>query len=174
VEKKIILPVTTQMSTLNKSDRDRQLSWLKPGSRIQQDQDLINFIEQNAFKKCYAIGEVDYFNSYVRFVEQGSVDFCICIQTANFDLDDLIDQINHVIMEHISPGGQIYLAFNRYQIKPKKYSSRLSEDFDTAIDQYVRSRIIAQVDKYIPCGNDGGNKFNWIHPLTRFYLRKNQ
>lgn len=170
----MILPVKTQISTLNKSDRDRQLSWLNPGSRIRQDQELIDFIEQNAFKKCYAIGEVNYFNSWVRFVEKGPVNFCICIQTSNFDLDDLINQLNHVILNHISPGGQIYLAFNRYQIKPKKYSSGLSEDFDTAIDQYVRIKIMAQIDRYIPCGNDGGNKFNWIHPLTRFYLRKDK
>jgi hypothetical protein len=152
------------------------LSWLVPGSRIRQDQELIDFIQQNEFEKCYAIGdgEVDYFKPWVHFVDQGPADLCICIQIASFDLDDLIDHINLVVQEQIVPDGQIYLALNRYQIRPKKYSTDLSEDFDTAIEQYVRRRISARVDRYIACGDDGGNRFNWIHPLTRFYLRKSQ
>lgn len=165
-------PVTTPTSILRNPDRSRQLSWLPPGTRIQQDQDLIDFIEQNAFEKCYAIGDVDYFRPWIQFVDQGPVDFCICIQIAPFDLDCLIDHINCVIQQKISPGGHVYLSFNRYQIAPKKYAEGLSDDFDTAIDQYVRGKIQAQVDRYIPCGGDGGNRFNWIHPLTRFYLRK--
>jgi len=167
-------PVTTLTSILHKSERSRQLSWLSPGSRIRQDQDLIDFIRQNAFEKCYAVGDVDYFSPWIQFVDQGPVDFCICIQTAGFDLDDLIDHINCMIQQKISAGGHVYLAFNRYQITPKKYADGLSDDFDTAIDQYVRAKIQARVDRYIPCGEDDGNQFNWIHPLTRFYLRKQQ
>jgi len=168
------LPVTIPTLISHKIDRQRQLSWLKPGSVIRQDQDLIDFIRQNAFEKCYPVGNVDYFRPWIQFVDQGPVDFCICIQTAAFDLADLIDHINCVIQQKISPGGHVYLAFNRYQITPKKYADGLSDDFDTAIDQYVRAKARAWVDRYIPCGEDGGNQFNWIHPLTRFYLRKQQ
>lgn len=153
--------------------RDRQLSWLIPGATIKQDQDLIDFIRSNGFKQCYAMGDAaDYFRTYIDFVKQGPVDFCLCIQNSDFDLDDLINDTNSMIAQHLSVHGRVYLSFNRYQIRPKRYGADLSEDFDTAIAQHVTRNIHARVDSYIACGEDAGNKFNWVHPLTRFYLSK--
>jgi hypothetical protein len=72
------------------------------------------------------------------------------------------------------PGSLIYLAVNKYVAIPNQYDCNLSPDYDTAIEQFINTRVNAKIEQYQPCGFDAGNKFNWVHPLTRFYLRAGQ
>lgn len=168
----LLLTIPTSMDHEPILNRDRQLSWLMPGSVIRQDQDLIDFIKSTGSSRAIGFGDVSYFNSHIEFVETSLVDLCIYIQTKKFDLDELITHINSVIDQNIVDQGKIYLAFNKYQIYPRKYAQNLPDDFDEAIGVYVKQKIHARIDTYKPCGLDGGNKFNWVHPLTRFYLTK--
>ena len=74
----------------------------------------------------------------------------------------------------MNPNGLIYLALNKYLVLPKCYDRNLSEDYDVAIEEFITKQINATVEKYYACGLDNGNRFNWVHPLTRFYLRVNK
>lgn len=132
----------------------------------------MDFIRRSGFTKCCALGDVEYFRCCIDFVQQEPVDFCIYIQNTEFDFDDLARDLNDVIATRVTPGGRIYLALNRYLIRPRRYAEDLSQDFDTAIGEYAARRILARIDTYLPCGSDGGNRFNWVHPLTRFYMSK--
>jgi len=158
--------------TLRPRDRARQTSWLLPGSRIRQDQDLLDFIKQINAKKAIGVGDISFFSPWIEFVDSGPVDLCICVETGSFDMNELISRINDIALRELSPEAWIYLSFNKYQIQPRCYDPTLPSDFDEAIRVYVTQRIESQVHEYRPCGLDGGNKFNWVHPLTRFYLRK--
>jgi hypothetical protein len=49
----------------------------------------------------------------------------------------------------------------------------LSTNYDCAIEEFISKNVNGKIEQYFACGNDGGNQFNWAHPLTRFYLRVN-
>jgi hypothetical protein len=159
------------MSTYPRPDRDGQLSLFEGQCRIQQDQDLIDIINRGNYKQALAIGAIDYFADFVEFVDSEPVDFCIYIQLQEFNFDDLVSNINGIIKNQMLPGSLIYLSLNKYVAQANCYDSTLSADYDTAIEQFITKNINATVEQYQPCGLDFGNKFNWIHPLTRFHLR---
>jgi len=152
--------------------RKRQLNWLLPGHTISQDQELIDFVHHTRAKKVLGIGAVSHFASWINFVDAGPADLCIYIETKSIDVDHLIDSVNRIINLNLVNEAWFYLSFNKYQILPRCYDKDLPEDFDDAIGVYVRRNVDAHVYEYKPCGLDGGNRFNWVHPLTRFYLRK--
>ena len=154
--------------------RELQLSLFDGNCRIRQDQDLIDAIVSNKYKKALGVGDVDYFTNFIEFVDRGVVDFCIYIQREEFDFDDLATNLNYIIKNNTAPGALIYLSVNKYAAIPSRHDCDLSADYDTAIEQFVSSRVNAKIESYYPCGFDFGNKFNWVHPLTRFYLRVDQ
>jgi hypothetical protein len=151
--------------------RELQLSLFAGNCRIQQDQDLIDVIVANQYTTALGIGDVDYFNNFIKFIDSDLVDFCIYIQRKEFDFEDLVDRINSVIKNNMAPGSLMYLSLNKYVAIPNKHNDNLSADYDTAIEQFIGARVNAKIESYQPCGFDFGNKFNWVHPLTRFYLR---
>jgi hypothetical protein len=83
----------------------------------------------------------------------------------------LCNNINHVIQHHMNSGGLIYLSVNKYLVTARCYAKELDEDYDQAIKQFVGQQITASIQTYWPCGLDRGNKFNWVHPLTRFLFK---
>lgn len=155
--------------------RELQLSLFNGDCRIRQDQELIDVIVSNKYKKALGVGDVNYFKNFIEFVNCGLVDFCVYIQQEEFNFNDLVDSLNCIIENNMSPGSLIYLSINKYVAIPGKYNaSNLSSDYDTAIEQFIRARVNAKIESYQPCGFDFGNEFNWVHPLTRFYLRIGQ
>jgi hypothetical protein len=158
----------------NKPDLTRkiQLSFFKPGCTIQQDQELIDIIANGKYTHAIGHGDIDYFSDYINFVQQGPVDLCIFIINHQFDFDDIVSQVNQTIQTQLRAGGLFYLSLNKYLAIPKNYDTTLPEDYDSAIEQFFLSRINFNICKYIPCGNDQGNQFNWAHPLTRFHIIK--
>lgn len=158
---------------MSNNARDFQLSFFDNAFRIKQDQDLIDLIQQHKFTKAKGKGNVEYFKQFIEFVQDQTVDFCIFIINEPFDFELLCQDVNDVI-QHMSPNGLIYLSVNKYLVNPRCYSEKLDEDYDQAIKQFVENRIKASIQTYWPCGIDNGNKFNWIHPLTRFLLKVNR
>lgn len=148
-----------------------QLSWFEPGHVIRQDQDLINTIVNGQYTHAVGYGDIDYFKNHINFVSSGPVNLCIYIANETFDFVQLIEHVNYVIKTQLNSLGLIYLSLNKYLAIPKLYDSELDNDYDCAIEQFVRKNVNAQIEQYYPCGNDGGTQFNWAHPLTRFYLR---
>ena len=154
-----------------KLTREIQLSWFESGSVIRQDQDLINTIVDGQYTQAVGYGNIDYFKNHINFVNSGPVDFCIYIVNKPFDFVQLIEHVNDVIKTQLNNNSLIYLSINKYLTIPKLYDSSLADDYDCAIEQFVAKNVNAQIERYHSCGNDGGNQFNWVHPLTRFYLR---
>jgi hypothetical protein len=154
--------------------RELQLGFFHNDCCIKQDQELIDLIQQHKFVRAIAKGSVNYFNQFVEFVEDQPVDFCIFIINEPFDFDILCQEVNTVIQQHMNANGLIYLSVNKYLVDPRCYSDQLDEDYDQAIKQFVERRVNAAIKTYWPCGNDHGNKFNWLHPLTRFLLQVNK
>lgn len=169
----MVLQVIIRILKLHKiiANRQVQLKLFEPGCCIQQDQELIDLIVSNNYKQAVGVGAVNYFSKFIEFVDSGKVNFCIYIQLKPFDFDGLASDINHVIATRMLPGSLIYLSLNKYNAQPKRYNTNLSSDYDVAIEQFINDRVGATVKKYQPCGFDSGNKFNWVHPLTRFHLR---
>lgn len=157
--------ITTHLS------RERQTIWIGKECRILQDQELINLIIENNFSKAIGVGSVDYFKDFIEFVQSGPVNFCIYIQTQEYNFWALAEHLNDIIANGLTSGALLYLSINKYQAVADCYDNLLAEDYDTAILQFVQKNINAKIENYYPCGNDGGVKFNWVHPLTRFYLR---
>ena len=151
--------------------RELQLSLFNGDCRIQQDQDLIDLIASSKYTQALGVGDIDYFNKFIKFVNSGKVNFCIYIQQKEFNFNDLVEDLNRIIETNMLPGSLIYLSVNKYVAVPARYDCNLSLDYDTAIEQFIKSRVNAKIEQYQPCGFDSGNKFNWVHPLTRFYLR---
>lgn len=154
-----------------KLTREIQLSWFAPGHIIRQDQDLIDTIVNGQYTQAVGYGSIDYFRNHIKFIDSGPSDFCIYIENKIFDFSQLIKHVNYVIKTQLNNNGLVYLSLNKYLAIPKMYDSSLADDYDCAIEQFVTKNVNARVEKYYSCGNDGGNQFNWVHPLTRFYLR---
>jgi len=168
------LPVITRTLILPNPPlptRELQLSLFKGHCRIQQDQDLIDTITANTYTQALAVGDVEYFANFIEFVDTVPINFCIYIQMEKFDFNDLVAKVNYIIKNQMVPGSLMYLAINKYMAEAKCYDSTLSADYDIALGQFITKNVYATVEKYLPCGLDGGNKFNWVHPLTRFWLR---
>ena len=154
--------------------RKTQLSWFEAGSVIHQDQQLVDLIQQNHYTKALGYGDIDYFKQYINIVESGPVDFCIYIENCfqqPYNFNELIDRVNYIIKMHMNSNGLMYLSINRYLAQPGRYAKNLSKDYDCAILEFVSRHVNARVERYFACGDDGGTRFNWAHPLTRFYLR---
>lgn len=154
--------------------RELQLSVFKENCRIQQDQELIDLIVANKYTQALGVGNISYFDEFIKFVNSGQVDFCIFMQQQEFNFNELVESLNNIIKHNMLPGSLIYLSLNKYVAIPDRYDCNLSSDYDTAIEQFISARVNANVEQYLPCGFDSGNKFNWVHPLTRFYLRVGQ
>lgn len=161
------------MINVDWTSRKKQLGFFNGTYIIKQDQELIDLIAANNYTQALGVGAVGYFSNYITLVDHGKVDFCIYIQDGKtpFDFNNLIDHVNTIVKENMNTNGSIYLSLNKYTVKPNHYSDNLPDDYDQAIKEFVSSRVNATVEKYYPCGLDGGNMFNWIHPLTRFHLR---
>lgn len=152
------------------TSRQRQLSWYDEPQIIRQDQDLIDLIKSNQYKTALGRGEVDFFSQYISFVDQGPVGLAIWIQVKEYHWDQLVHEINDVIQQ-VTSGGMLYLAVNKYAAVSKCYDPDLDDDYDLAIVQYITRHIKAKIEKHELCGLDRGLRFNWVHPLSRFWLR---
>ena len=161
------LPVTAQMLTW----REQQLSWSTEPVVIHQDQELVNYIQSNCIQSAMVHGD-QFFSQYITKVEHGPVDFIIWIENKLFDFDRLIADINLQINTRLTKNGVLYLSINKFLCIPKQYNNMLSENYEDAILEYVSDNVNARIEKYLPDRNSTSDQFNWVHPLTRFYLRK--
>lgn len=138
---------------------------------IQQDHDLVDFIINNQYTTALAYGDTEYFSRYVNLVKTGPVNFCIFIVNEPFDFDEIVKKINTAIKYHIVNDGIIYLSINKFLAFPTRYSNDRNVEYDQLIYQYVNENINAEILSYSYVKNDKGSMFNFVHPLTRFYLK---
>lgn len=154
--------------------RDLQLSFFDGLYVIKQDQELLDLIRTKNYRIALGIGAVGWLHQHIQLVNHGMVDLCIYILNEPFDFDQAIEKINSIIEQNMNSNGLIYWSLNKYLAKPKVYAQDLPDDYDQAIEQFVCRNVHADIEQYHACGKDQGIKFNWVHPLTRFYLRVRQ
>ena len=157
---------------MTKSWRAQQLSWFDKSVIIQQDQDLVDYIQHNNIKTAKIHGDDGYFSKYLTSVDNQLVDFIIWIENQQFDFADLVTRINHELQTTLNHNGVLYLAVNKFLCQPDCYDTELSDNYDDAITQYLNKNINASMELALPDYNTTGDRFYWAHPLTRFYFKK--
>jgi len=153
------------------NDRKYQLGWFEDGSVIRQDQDLLDYIQTNGFKSVKIKGDI--FLKEQIGDGQLPFDLCVYMVTQPFRFDELINDINQIMRDEMDQRGIMYLAINKYLATADNYDNDLSDDYTDAILEYVSENVNAEIIEYHRHLKDDGTGFNWVHPLTIFYLRKN-
>lgn len=151
------------------TSRQIQLGSFSNPILIKQDHELICYLKDHSYQTVYGHGDIDYFRQFVNIVDHRT-DFGIYIVNETFEYRRLIDHVNWVIENRINHG--LYLAINKFFAVPTDEFRDLDADYDIAIGQLMRQKIDADIDSYQYQSNDRGQFFNFVHPLSRFYLSK--
>lgn len=171
------LPVTARMLKLNNGTRlhdllmwhkmrKQQLKWYG-GNIILQDQELLNFVEHYQIEKIRYIGDSKHLELIVgKKSEQG--DMCVYLIKSSFKLDHVVEVCNEEL-QRLGAGGILYLALNKFLLEPCAQPT-VNPNYEAAIYDFVVSRIHYPLIRYHSGAIDGGKRFNWLHPLTRFYF----
>lgn len=152
--------------------RTLQLSAINEPVEIQQDHELIKYIRQNNITEAYGYGDVDYFCDRVTFVDYATNFGIVIINTSCYNFVWLKDTINSILHTKIQKNGVLYLAINKFLAQYIDQNAITEANYDLAIEQFIKINIDATIDSYQYEPNDCGQSFNFVHPLTRFYLRK--
>ena len=155
-----------------KNLRKIQLGAINEPIIIQQDYDLIDYIRQNNIIEASGFGDIDYFREHVRFVDYPTNFGIVIINESYYQFDWLKKYVNNILQNKIQTGGILYLAINKFLANGTTMQSITVQDYDLAIEQFVKLNINATIELYLYETNDRGQSFNFVHPLTRFYLRK--
>jgi len=153
--------------------REQQVNAFNQPISFKQDVELIDYIHTHNYTSALAHGDVDYFQNYINFVDHGPVEFCIFILNKPFSWEDLANNINYIIEKDLIADGVAYLSINKFLAELPKTTYNLNDDYDLAIEDYVKKHINASIENYYYKSDDHGQYFNFAHPTTRFYLRKN-
>jgi hypothetical protein len=133
----------------------------------QQDYDLIQFVTNNNIKAVKYLGDCSFLKSVLK---RNLPDPKICVFLVNqpFKFSELINTCNQEI-KNMLPNSFFYLAINKFLAIPEPQEN-VTDDYDDAIHEYIKNNINCNIIKYYNGKDDYGQKFNWGHPLTRFYF----
>lgn len=147
--------------------REIQLAWYG-GSTIQQDHDLEQFIINRNISSIEYFGDSDYLKLILeKEISPGQL--CVYLANRPIKLSDIVSNSNK-ILKRLQPEGVLYLSINKFLLVPEPQSV-VVDDYDDAIYNYLTTHIRATLIDYHSGKNDGGKKFNAVHPLTRFYFQ---
>ena len=146
--------------------RKQQLKWYG-GDIILQDHELLSFVENHNIQKIRYVGDSKHLELLVgKKSEHGEM--CIYLVKSPFKLDHIVDVCNQEL-DRLEPGGILYLALNKFLLEPCSQQN-VNANYESAIYDFVVSHIRCPLIRYHSGVIDGGKRFNWIHPLTRFYF----
>ena len=151
--------------------RKLQLNAINEPVIIQQDHELIEYIRQNNIIEAYGYGDTEYFFPYIKFVNH-PVNFAIAIITYPYSFEWLKLIVNDIIEKQLTKNGVLYLSINKFLASSIDHIPKLNDDYDLAIEEFIQANINASILSYTYDAGDRGQKFNFTHPLTRFYLKK--
>jgi hypothetical protein len=154
------------------SHRKLQLNAIKEPVIIQQDYDLVAYMRHNNITEAYGYGDIEYFSDYITFVEHATKFGIMIINTSCYNFIWLKDTINDILQNKIQNDGVLYLAINKFLAYHVVQNSTNKDNYDLAIEEFIRINVNATIDSYQYEPNDCGQSFNFAHPLTRFYLHK--
>jgi hypothetical protein len=148
--------------------KQTQLNWYG-GNTIQQDYDLQQFIFDNNITNIDYFGDCDQLQLHaVR--KKKHCQISIYIVNRPEKISNIVNKCNQIINQ-LKPKDFVYLSINKFLIQHEPGLSFV-EDYDESIFNYVSVTATLPVLKYYSGKNDSGKKFNWVHPLTRFYFLK--
>ena len=81
-------------------------------------------------------------------------------------------KFNDIIEKQLTKNGVLYLSINKFLASSIDHIPKLNDDYDLAIEEFIQANINASILSYTYAADDRGQKFNFTHPLTRFYLKK--
>jgi hypothetical protein len=140
-----------------------QLQWYE-GDITEQDYDLEQFVHSNGISGIKYIGDSEYLKPILE-KEHNSTNLCVYIVNSPFRFDDIIDICNN----ELKVNKFLYLSINKF-LAISESQDNINEDYDEAIYDYIKNHTNYPILKYKSGKEDGGKKFNWVHPLTRFYF----
>ena len=148
-------------------NRIDQLNWYKI-DMVAQDYDLLQFIVNNGIGSVKYLGDADFLKPIIQR-ESNNPTICIYIANQNFKFDTLLAQCN-LELRTMPNNSFLYLSINKFLAHAEPTTHVLSDDYDDAIFEYVKNKMQFPIIKYYNGKHDYGQKFNWLHPLTRFYF----
>lgn len=154
--------------------REQQLSWVDEPVIIQQDHDLVEYIQRNNISTAFVHGDHGFFAQYVTPINDPAK-LAIWIENQYdqlFDFDYLVDQINDVIQYNLCNNGVLYIALNKFLVCPRNYNKDLPDNYDDAITEYLKTHVNADMETALPSYDTKGDEFYWVHPLTRYWFKK--
>jgi hypothetical protein len=146
--------------------RDTQLKWYG-GTTIQQDVELAKFVIENDIHAVKYMGDSDYLKEIIER-EQHPATMIILLINHKFRFSEIVAMCNSELKK-LGPGGFLYLAINKFLAVPEPQNFTV-DDYDQAIHEYVKHNINFSMLQYHSGQDDSGKKFNWVHPITRFYF----
>lgn len=144
--------------------RQTQLDWYK-GDLLRQDADLIEFIQHHQIKSVTYYGQSEFLNLLLDLPQAESSDLAIYIVNSIFRYSDIVNDIKN----NMAYNKFIYISINKFLAIPEP-QNKVVDDYDAAIYNYVLENLNLGLLKYYSGKDDRGHRFNWAHPLTRFYF----
>lgn len=148
------------------SDKD-QLNWYA-GDLYYQDYLLQEFIIQNKIERICYLGDCNYIKTIINSQNNLNPQLCIFIVNSLFKFSEVVYTCNKNL-ENLGNGSWLYLSVNKFLAESEPQEG-IVEDYDDAIYNFIANRIKFKIVKYYSGKTDQGRKFNWVHPLTRFYF----
>lgn len=146
--------------------RDTQLKWYG-GDSLLQDQELCDFVSNNDICQIRYTGDSEYLESIIG-KKNNIGDMCIYLINSPFKFSEIVKIANQEIKK-LKPNGILYLSINKFLAKSEPQNN-VNSDYDSAIFNFVVDNVCYPLLKYHSGVIDGGQRFNWVHPLTRFYF----
>jgi|688.fasta_scaffold316783_2 hypothetical protein len=145
---------------------NRQLAWYG-GDIFEQDNKLLQFIEQHNLKGIKYLGDCEHVSAICK---NAATDYQLIVYIVNslFKFGDVIQTCNNEL-ERLKGNGFLYLSINKFLAHHEKHC-QVVDDYDNAIYDLITGHIHYKLLSYYSGQVDGGIKFNWAHPITRFYF----
>jgi len=143
-----------------------QLTWYN-GDMVLQDYDLYNFVCDNNINAIQYLGDTSHVESVVGN-KQPVGNLCVYIVNSPFYFSQVVAVCNQQIKK-LKTNKFLYVALNKFLAQPEP-QLETADNYDVSIFNFMTHHIEATLLQYHSGYLDHGQRFNWIHPLTRFYF----
>jgi hypothetical protein len=145
-----------------------QLQWYH-GDMILQDHELLHFVQHNKINKIKYIGDSKYLEDIIGKKHSDIADMCIYLVNSFFDIQKVLEICNQEI-RCLPKNGIFYLSLNKFLLQSAPQQQNIDANYDFALRDFVIAHVHFPLLRYYSGAVDGGQRFNWVHPLTRFYF----
>jgi len=138
------------------------------GNIFEQDYLLKVFVEQKQISRILYLEDDGHVQSIIGHQVETDAQMCVYVVNRTFQFSSIIKICNETLSK-LGKGSWLYLSINKFLAIPEP-QLEIPEQYDDAIYSYITSGVKYKLQDYITGKNDYGNRFNWVHPLTRFYF----